>query len=114
MKIKSKVVGVLLMGSLVLSGCQSQVNTEKSTGENKTNTSITEVEDVAKIAEENAKKPIEEEPRYNDKIKLGYSGDLCLGGPNIASLNGYFANRAIDVEFVNTKKSKGCTRNWKA
>ena len=106
MKLRSKVVGVLLMGSLFLSGCQSQVNTGKDTKVNNTNTSITEVEDVKKIAGDNAKKPIEEEPRYEDTIKLGYSGDLCLGGPNLASLNGYFDKRGIDVEFVNTKNPK--------
>lgn len=92
MKLRSKVVGVLLMGSLFLSGCQSQVNTGKDTKVNNTNTSITEVEDVKKIAGDNAKKPIEEEPRYEDTIKLGYSGDLCLGGPNLASLDIVFSS----------------------
>lgn len=48
MKLRSKVVGVLLMGSLFLSGCQSQVNTGKDTKVNNTNTSITEGEDVKK------------------------------------------------------------------
>ena len=33
MKIKSKIVGALLIGSLVLTGCQSQINT----GENSSN-----------------------------------------------------------------------------
>lgn len=105
MNIKSKVVGVLLMGSLILSGCQSQVMSGEETS-NKENMNAKKVEDVVQIAKENAKEPIENEPRFNDKIKLGYSGDLCLGGPNIANLNGYFAARDIDVEFVNTKNPK--------
>ena len=116
MKIKSKIVGVLLIGSLVLSGCQSQINTgenssnnlseNKSTLSNEKSKKDKNFEDVQKIAKENSKKDIKEEPRYKNKIKLGYSGDLCLGGPNIANLNGYFKEGDIEVEFINTKNPK--------
>lgn len=112
MKIKSKIVGVLLIGSLVFTGCQSQINNGKNSSDEKSSVSSEvskkdkKFEDVQKIAAKNAKKDIKEEPRYKDKVKLGYSGDLCLGGPNIANLNGYFKDRDVEVEFVNTKNPK--------
>lgn len=112
MKIKSKIVGSLLIGSLIFTGCNSQLNngssnsTENTPSVSKSENAQNKNEDVQKIAKENAKKDIKEEPRYKDKIKLGYSGDLCLGGPNIANLNGYFKDRDVEVEFVNTKNPK--------
>lgn len=117
MKIKSK-LAILLASSCIFAGCESQVNSntdanntsseiEKNSNESaKANTDTKELEDVQQVAAENAKKDISEEPRYNDTIKLGYSGDLCLGAPNIANLNGYFKDRDINVEFVNTKQPK--------
>lgn len=117
MKFKSKVLALTISASFVLAGCQSQVSTDNAASNNQTEAVSTEdsqnqatnevkFEDAQKIAAENAKKDIADEPRYNDTIKLGYSGDLCLGAPNIANLNGYFKSRDIDVEFVNTKQSK--------
>lgn len=115
MKIKSKAIGLLLVGSLVVSGCQSQLNTDGDNSNQNESSNVTsskkeksneKIEDAQKVAKENAKKDIKEEPRYKDKIKLGYSGDLCLGAPNIANLNGYFKDRDVEVEFVNTKNPK--------
>lgn len=116
MNYKSKIVGLALASTLVLSGCQSQLNSGddasniesniSSSANNEKNLANKEVVDAQKIASENAKKDISEEPRYNDTIKLGYSGDLCLGAPNIANLNGYFKEEGINVEFVNTKQPK--------
>ncbi|MDU3153578.1 MAG: ABC transporter substrate-binding protein, partial [Anaerococcus hydrogenalis] len=112
MKIKSKILGSLLIGSIIFTGCKSQLNngssnsTENTPSVSKSENVQNKNEDVQKIAKENAKKDIKEEPRYKDKIKLGYSGDLCLGAPNIANLNGYFKDRDVEVEFVNTKNPK--------
>ncbi|MCI7239460.1 MAG: ABC transporter substrate-binding protein [Anaerococcus sp.] len=124
MKIKSK-LAILLASSCIFAGCESQVNSntdanntsseieENSNESAKANTDTKELEDVQQVAAENAKKDISEEPRYNDTIKLGYSGDLCLGAPNIANLNAYFKDRDINVEFVNTKQPKDALRSGK-
>lgn len=115
MNYKSKIVSLALAATFVLSGCQTQLNSGdgsnvesnvKSTVSQTQNQANKEVVDAQKIASENAKKDIKEEPRFNDTIKLGYSGDLCLGAPNIANLNGYFDKEDIKVEFVNTKNPK--------
>ncbi|MDY3006408.1 ABC transporter substrate-binding protein [Anaerococcus porci] len=116
MKYNSKIVGLALVSTLIFSGCKSQLNSDNhksnvdsnisSTATKEINEANKEVVDAQKIANENAKKDISEEPRYNDTIKLGYSGDLCLGAPNIANLNGYFKQKDINVEFVNTKQAK--------
>ena len=92
---KKKAIGLALAAGFVLAGCSSQISNEKA------DTEVSkEAVDVKEVASENAKKDISEEPRFNDTIKLGYSGDLCLGAPNIAELNGYFASRDIGVEFI--------------
>ncbi len=95
-----KIIAALLIGTIALTGCVKN-------GEDSTNESSTQVEEKSESVEAvNVDHKISDEPRYGDTVKIGYSGDLCLGAQNIAELNGYFKENDIKVEFVNTKSGK--------
>lgn len=91
-----KILLASLALALTLTSCQT--NTGNSNDETVNNKEVVE-EKINNVGLEN-------EPRYNDTVKIGYSGDLCLGAPNIANINGYFEDKGIDVEFVNTQNPK--------
>lgn len=104
-----KILAALLLAGVTLSGCVK--NGDDTAKEDKSSV----VEESSESASEssagslqaiNLDHKISDEPRYGDTIKIGYSGDLCLGAQNIADLNGYFEENEIDVEFVNTKSGK--------
>ena len=112
----NKLLALLLVGGISLTGCvnnndnadedtapateqtEQAETTEKDTA-NQDNTEKTE-DTVAKAAS------IEEEPRYGTPIKIGFDGDLCMAGQNLADINDYYKEKGIEVEFVNTQKGK--------
>lgn len=112
----NKLLALLLVGGIALTGCVNNNNnadentapateeteqtetTEKDTADN-TDTSKTE-DTVVKAAS------IEEEPRYDTPIKIGFDGDLCMAGQNLADINDYYKEKGIEVEFVNTQNGK--------
>ena len=111
----NKLLALLLVGGIALTGCvnnndnadqntapetEQTETTEKDTADNTdTDTSKTE-EEIVKAAS------IEEEPRYGTPIKIGFDGDLCMAGQNLADINGYYKEKGIEVEFVNTQNGK--------
>ena len=102
----NKLLAVILLGGLTLSACANQ-NTETEqkadtnvSTEQKTDTNANDDKNVAKAAS------LEEEPRYGSKVKIGFDGDLCIAGQNLANINGYFEENGVEVEFVNTKTGK--------
>ena len=104
MKNKKTIVLALLM-ALSLSSCVK--NGEEANTETSQNTEISQKEEVnkeAKVLDENHF--IDEEPRYGTKVRIGFDGDLCIAGQNMAEIEGYFKENNIDVEFVNTKSGK--------
>lgn len=94
----NKFLAMILLGGVVLSACGNK----DQNANNKDNSSISQSEDqnVSKAS------TLEEEPRYGSKVKIGFDGDLCIAGQNLAEINGYFKDNGIDVEFVNTKTGK--------
>lgn len=91
-----KTIALLLLASLSLSACVK--NGEEAP-----------VKETTEISEENlAEKDhfIEDEERYGSTIRIGFDGDLCIAGQNMAEIEGYFKENNIDVEFVNTKSGK--------
>lgn len=95
---KNKLLALLLLGGLTFTGCGKEggnqvqdQNIEAKQDENK---------NVAQAAS------LEEEPRYGTPIKIGFDGDLCIAGQNLAEINGYFEEAGVDVEFINTKSGK--------
>ena len=100
---KNKLLAVVLLGGLTLSAC---VKNEPAQSQNpETNVSESQDTTVAKASS------VEEEPRYGTPIKIGFDGDLCIAGQNIAEINGYFKESGIDVEFINTKSGKDALSN---
>lgn len=94
----NKLLAVLLLGGLTLSACGNQADTT-------TNNTATQTEEAA-TENKVAAATLEEEPRYGTKVKIGFDGDLCIAGQNLAEINGYFEENGVEVEFVNTKTGK--------
>ena len=92
----NKLLALILLGGLTLSACGNQ----NASTEQKADTNISQDQNVAKAA------TLEEEPRYGSKVKIGFDGDLCIAGQNLAEINGYFEENGVEVEFVNTKTGK--------
>ncbi|MDU0895047.1 MAG: ABC transporter substrate-binding protein, partial [Anaerococcus sp.] len=91
---KNKLLAVLLLGGLTFAGCGKQ---DANQGQNQA------VEENKNVAQAIA---LEEEPRYNTPIKMGFDGDLCMAGQNLAEIKGYFKDKGIDIEFINTQNGK--------
>jgi len=91
---KNKLLAVLLLGGLTFAGCGKQ---DANQGQNQA------VEENKNVAEAIT---LEEEPRYNTPIKMGFDGDLCMAGQNLAEIKGYFKDKGIDIEFINTQNGK--------
>ena len=96
---KNKLLALILLGGLTLSACGNQnASSEQNTETAEKN--VSEYQSVVKAA------TLEEEPRYGSKVKIGFDGDLCIAGQNLADINGYFEENGVEVEFVNTKTGK--------
>lgn len=91
---KNKLLAVLLLGGLTFAGCGKQ---DANQGQNQ---AVEENKNVAQAT------TLEEEPRYNTPIKMGFDGDLCMAGQNLAEIKGYFKDKGIDIEFINTQNGK--------
>lgn len=113
----NKLLALLLVGGIALTGCvnndtagnEPANNTEQvEQTEDKNQADTATTEDTNKKDGESvvAAKTLEEEPRYGTPIKIGFDGDLCMAGQNLADINGYYKEKGIEVEFVNTQNGK--------
>ena len=113
----NKLLALLLLGGIALTGCvnndtagnEPANNTEQvEQTEDKNQADTATTEDTNKKDGESvvAAKTLEEEPRYGTPIKIGFDGDLCMAGQNLADINGYYKEKGIEVEFVNTQNGK--------
>lgn len=103
----NKILALLLVGGLALTGCvQNESNNAETPAAEQTET--VETADTAKSNESQVvyAASVEEEPRYGTTIKIGFDGDLCIAGQNLAEINGYYKDKGIDVEFINTQNGK--------
>lgn len=120
----NKIIALLLVGGVALTGCvksnedaesdQQTATTEQAEDTNSSqdttdsennNENADNKEDENKDTDEKAAY-LEDEPRYGTKIKMGFDGDLCMAGQNLAEINGYFEDKGIDIEFINTQNGK--------
>ena len=115
-----KLLALLLVGGLALTGCvnddtagndanntteqveQTEENKEADTATTETQTAEETTEDSVVVEAAS----LEEEPRYGTTIKIGFDGGMCMAGQNLADLKGYYEEKGIDVEFVNTQNGK--------
>lgn len=120
----NKLLALLLVGGIALTGCvkndtadndatkkteqtEQVETTEKDEKANQTETETsTEDSDKKDDAPVVAAASLEEEPRYGTTIKIGFDGGMCMAGQNLADLKGYYEEKGIDVEFVNTQNGK--------
>ena len=100
---KNKLLAVLLLGGLTFAGCGNQDANQTETKTQTQNEAVEEKEENTNVAKAAS---LEEEPRYGTPVKIGFDGDLCIAGQNLAEINGYFKEAGVDVEFVNTKSGK--------
>ena len=116
----NKILALLLVGGLALTGCvnddtagndanntteqveQTEENKEADTATTETQTAEETTEDSVVVEAAS----LEEEPRYGTTIKIGFDGGMCMAGQNLADLKGYYEEKGIDVEFVNTQNGK--------
>lgn len=110
-----KIIGLLLIFVLVLSGCGQAAKKDdktKQSGENKNenNMTISNVDLNDKNLEENWKK----EPRYGTKLILAYNGGLCTAGLGIAEAKGFFAKQGLEVEIKNIPNAMDAIGTGKA
>ena len=116
----NKILALLLVGGLALTGCvnddtagndanntteqveQTEENKEADTATTETQTAEETTEDSVVVEADS----LEEEPRYGTTIKIGFDGGMCMAGQNLADLKGYYEEKGIDVEFVNTQNGK--------
>lgn len=89
---------------LALSACNTSVN------DSQTNT---QSQEVVEAGEKEIGHKIEDEPMYNETIKIGYEGGLCDGAPAIANAFGYYKDRGLNVEIVNTQNGIEATGTGK-
>lgn len=124
-----KLLALLLLGGLALTGCvktsedadsdqtsttEQAENTNSSkdnTNSENNNENADSKKDESKDDEKNedtnkTAEYIEDEPRYGTTIKMGFDGDLCMAGQNLAEINGYFKDKGVDIEFINTQNGK--------
>lgn len=97
-----KLLAALLIASISLTACvkngedaQTETNTDSSQEQASQGESLVDKEHS-----------IKDEPRYGSKIRIGFDGDLCIAGQNIAEIEGYYKEKDLDVEFVNIKQGK--------
>lgn len=113
----NKLLALLLVGGIALTGCvnndtagnepaNNTEQVEQTEDKNQADTATTEDNNKKDGESVVAAKTLEEEPRYGTPIKIGFDGDLCMAGQNLADINGYYKEKGIDVEFVNTQNGK--------
>lgn len=107
----NKLIALLLVGGIALTGCvktnenaDDKSNKTEQADTSKTNENTTDTN--KKDNKESKVASLEEEPRYGTPVKIGFDGDLCIAGQNLAEINGYFKEKGVEVEFVNTKTGK--------
>ena len=111
-----KLLALLLVGGISLTGCvNNNDNADEDTAPATEQTEQAETTEKDTANQDNNDKAentvakaasIEEEPRYGTPIKIGFDGDLCMAGQNLADINGYYEEKGIEVEFVNTQNGK--------
>lgn len=101
MKKSFKLLNLALSAGLIFAGCSNQINNSNQA------TSTDQAKDLesnnSQVEKENS---VDEISNDKEVVKIAYAGDLCLGAPNIADINGYFEESGIEVEFVNSKAPK--------
>lgn len=113
----NKLLALLLVGGIALTGCvnndtagnepaNNTEQVEQTEDKNQADTATTEDNNKKDGESVVAAKTLEEEPRYGTPIKIGFDGDLCMAGQNLADINGYYKEKGIEVEFVNTQNGK--------
>lgn len=113
----NKLLALLLVGGIALTGCvnndtagnepaNNTEQVEQTEDKNQADTATTEDTNEKDGESVVAAKTLEEEPRYDTPIKIGFDGDLCMAGQNLADINGYYKEKGIEVEFVNTQNGK--------
>ena len=113
----NKLLALLLVGGIALTGCvnndtagnepaNNTEQVEQTEDKNQADTATTEDNNKKDNESVVAAKTLEEEPRYGTPIKIGFDGDLCMAGQNLADINGYYKEKGIEVEFVNTQNGK--------
>ena len=113
----NKLLALLLVGGIALTGCvnndtagnepaNNTEQVEQTEDKNQADTATTEDNNKKDGESVVAAKTLEEEPRYDTPIKIGFDGDLCMAGQNLADINGYYKEKGIEVEFVNTQNGK--------
>lgn len=97
-----KLLAALLIASISLTACVKNGEDEKT----ETNTASSQEQASQGESLVDKEHSIKDEPRYGSKIRIGFDGDLCIAGQNIAEIEGYYKEKDLDVEFVNIKQGK--------